>query len=95
MKRNDETGINMNSSIVEPGSRIKTTCRGCHKPILKILTINRRWGPFDPVPVKPDGKRMLIFPDGRTGRYHERFELGHESHFATCPNADQFKRKKR
>lgn len=86
--------MNMHSSEIEPGSRIPAICKACKAKILMIRTINGKWGPFNPTPLKPNGKRLLIFPDGRTAKEHERFELGHESHFATCPLVTRFRKRK-
>jgi hypothetical protein len=77
--------------MIRPGDRITTKCKGCGATILKILTIKGNWMPADPTPYKADGKRLLIFPDGVTARMHDGYELGHQSHFATCPKAESFR----
>ncbi|HET9531460.1 MAG TPA: hypothetical protein VFQ92_13970 [Blastocatellia bacterium] len=68
-----------------PGDRITTTCNGCGATILKIVTVRGKMMPADPIPYKVDGKRLPIFPDGVTARRHLAFDLGHQSHFASCP----------
>lgn len=80
---------------MNPGDRVNTKCSGCNADILLIETINHRRMPCDPMLCKADGKRQLLFPDGTTGRTHALYKYGHESHFATCPKAGNFRRKKR
>jgi hypothetical protein len=56
-----------------------------------IYTTKHKWSPCDLVPFKVDGQRMLIFPNGVTATTCGEFEVGHQSHFATCPKADEFR----
>lgn len=64
--------------------QLQVTCSGeggCGAPIMWLETVNGRKTPVDP------RKRTVIDKDGN---YHQ----GYESHFASCPNADRFRRKK-
>ena len=79
--------------MIRPGDRITTRCKGCGESILKILTTRGNWMPVDISPYKVDGRRLLIFPDGVTARRHRAYELGHQSHFATCSKSERFRSK--
>lgn len=57
------------------------TCRGCGAAIVWIR-LNGRWHPCEP--------RRLQIIDEDSGR----LVAGRESHFATCPKADNFRRKR-
>lgn len=77
-----------------PGDRRSAICRGCKAPMLMIYSAGDKWMPCQPETVVVDGKRMLVFGNGTVGRSHESFTSGHESHFAYCPKAKQFKPKR-
>jgi len=71
-------------------------CRSCHAPVIWVATTTGKQMPLDPIPV-PDGNITLdtdqvahVLPDAAhpppdVPRYH--------SHFATCPNAAQHRRR--
>lgn len=59
------------------------TCRGCKAPIV-WRRLNGRWHPCDPAKVT-----IVIDEDGG------RVVSGHVSHYATCPNAADFRKPKR
>lgn len=84
-----------------------TTCRGCGKPIAFIKTINGKSIPVDPEPIRflpEDNYEKFVMDDGTVQRGvvvegdeldAQRFLMkGYRSHFATCPAADDFRRKK-
>jgi hypothetical protein len=72
----------------------RNRCRGCGKLLKFIRTPAGKWEPCNPELVRPDGKQMLVFNDGTVGKTHPRIQFGFISHFATCPRAELFKRKK-
>lgn len=59
---------------------VLTTCRSCGRCIVWLVTDKGRRMPVDPEGVKP----------GETVYEHGR----HVSHFATCPQADQWRKKR-
>lgn len=84
-----------------------TTCRGCGKLIAFIKTKNGKSIPVDPEPIRflpEDDYNKFVTMDGtvKRGKEYEGDELdaerymmeGYRSHFATCPAADDFRRKK-
>lgn len=81
-----------------------TTCRGCGKPIAFIKTKNGKSIPVDPEPITfiPElDYDKFVLPDGTVQRgqaaeetVKEEVLTGYRSHFATCPAADDFRRKK-
>ena len=58
----------------------KQTCRRCNEPIKFIKTKNGKF-----MPVNLD-KKLFVTEDGYVNK-------GYESHFATCPFADEFRKK--
>ena len=81
----------------------KSTCRGCGAPIVWIRTTAGKSMPCDAEPVlykaregaagkivTPNGEVLScdldVGPDEATG-------IGYISHFVTCPQAEQFRRK--
>lgn len=58
-----------------------STCRGCAAEILWVR-LNGRWHPVNP-------RKLSIVIDEGNGR----LVSGHESHYATCPKADDFRKK--
>lgn len=84
-----------------------TLCRGCGKPIAFIKTEAGKTMPVDPEPIyflPEDDYHKFVMMDGtvKRGRAIEEDEtglkkkavIGYRSHFATCPAADDFRRKK-
>jgi hypothetical protein len=57
------------------------TCKSCGAPIVFIQTKGQKWEPCNVQ------RTVIITPVGET-------VSGHISHFATCPNADEFRREK-
>lgn len=80
------------SFMPTPGDRQSVNCRGCGAEILMIRSTRLKWIPCERLPSHVDGETMMVFADGYVGRYHGDHEIGHESHFAHCPKAAQFKR---
>ena len=85
------------------GNMMKSTCRGCGAPIVWIRTAAGKSMPCDAEPalykaregaagkiVTPNGEVLScdldVGPDEATG-------IGYISHFVTCPQAEQFRRK--
>jgi hypothetical protein len=73
------------------------TCRSCGAPILFALTATGRPMPIDRDAVLVDGNVVLGTDDsGRpTARIVAAGEGTHRSHFATCPKADEHRRRRR
>jgi hypothetical protein len=70
------------------------TCRGCSAPILWIRTASGKAMPVDAEPVRQAGKAVLWNPDGTQAMPDAEFvTVGHQSHFATCVKAHEFRRK--
>lgn len=57
------------------------TCKGCGEAIVWVR-LNGRWHPANP-------RKLSIIVDEERGR----LVTGHESHYATCPKADDFRKK--
>jgi hypothetical protein len=71
-------------------------CKGCDAPIKFVKTERGRSMPVEPTPQKPDGVKLLVFPDGVMALTHLGFTYGYESHIPFCSKRDEFiKRKKR
>lgn len=62
-------------------------CKSCGAEIVWVTTTN---GKKMPVDMKPKTILIPVAMDGISVAY--RAVVGHESHFATCPNADQHRR---
>ena len=77
------------------GNRVEGVCKGCQAKLVFIYSAAGKWIPCEPVVVKVDGERMLVFADGVVARRHQQCSVGHESHFATCPQSEEFKRAKK
>jgi hypothetical protein len=79
---------------------VRDRCRSCKKPIIWAITEKNRRIPLDPEPVA-DGN-ILLTPRGNflaplaTVRFAVQLDnpLRYKSHFATCPNAAQHRRKR-
>ena len=63
----------------------RSICKGCAAEILWIRT---EAGKFAPIDLKQKSFYVLVGDDSAALR------KGHEPHFATCPNANRFKKKK-
>ena len=80
-----------------------TTCKSCGAPIIWIQSPKGKWIPCDEglIPYKADrsGKDSIVTHKGEIVRCQLTFEgkadgMGRVSHWATCPNAEQHRRKK-
>lgn len=79
-------------------------CKGCGRPILWITSFSRRPIPCDPEPVPywehEKAKGKIVTPNGMIiscdfqGDQQAATGLGYVPHWATCPVADQFRRKR-
>jgi hypothetical protein len=78
-------------------------CRGCKSLIRFVLTPKRRRMPIDPRPAREGNVRLervfdevvaVTLAGGELDRAREASEPLYTSHFATCPKAAQFKRRK-
>ena len=82
----------------------ETLCRGCGKPICFIKSVNGKSIPVDPEPIRfipQEGFDKFVMPDGTVERgqaktpvWEETTHIGYRSHWATCPAADDFRKKK-
>jgi len=78
-------------------------CRGCGTEIVWIMTSSGKSMPCDPSPVpywqKSKATGKVVTPNGEVlscefqGEPNKATGLGYVSHFSTCPNAAQFKKK--
>lgn len=75
-------------------------CKTCGKQIQWLRLGSGKWNPVDPgrIPYEPDedGKLTLITMDGDVVRGNldiMSHKYGYQSHFATCPDADQHRRR--
>ena len=81
----------------------KSICRGCGAEIIWIRTTAGKSMPCDPEPVSywasTTGKQVIITPNGEArtcrleGPHNDATGIGYISHFATCPKANQFKKR--
>lgn len=69
-------------------------CRGCGAPIRYVKTERGRSMPVEVKPRRPDGRKLLVFPDGVTALTHLGFTYGYESHIPFCPERGRFAKKK-
>ena len=77
-------------------------CRGCGRPIAFIKTVKGKTMPVDPeavyfIPAEKGKKYVMIDGTVHTGREPgdgEEGWIGYISHFATCPEADSFRKRK-
>ena len=80
-------------------------CRGCGASIVWLQTANGKMMPCDPTPVpyweKEKATGKIVTKDGRIvscefhGVFGEQTGVGYIPHFATCPNAADFKRREK
>ena len=85
-------------------SLIITKCRSCGAEIVFVRTRNGKSMPCNATPIKfkedNDGKEKFVLGNGdvvigvRVDDIHEATGIGMISHFATCPDAGKFRRKK-
>lgn len=68
-----------------------TRCRGCDAPIYWIKTQAGKSHPLNPTPEK---RWVEYWPDGNPDLKTWQLIDTYTSHFATCPAADQFRKKK-
>ena len=81
----------------------QSTCKKCGKAIVWLKTPAGKWTPADAGPlgyrVDPDGPNLLLDDRGRAIRCQLTEDhpdgYGRRSHFATCPEADSFRRRDR
>lgn len=80
-----------------------TKCKKCGAPIFWVISPAGKWIPCDegliPYKQKEDGKDYVVSDDGLVIRCDLKFEglptgLARTAHWATCPYADSFRRKK-
>jgi hypothetical protein len=69
-------------------SREVSACKACGAAIVWAVTSNGRRMPVDADPIP--GPNVRLNADGTC----DVFGLLHHSHFATCPNADRFRKAK-
>ncbi len=77
-------------------------CRACGAEIMFIKTTAGKTTPVDAKAVfyipDPKGKNLYVLPDGTTERgwtvpvQGDAAKIGYVSHFATCPEADKFRK---
>ena len=65
----------------EPGHRYDTECKGCKTPIVMVKLASEKWHPCD--------RELFKIVDGQGV-----IQYGLRSHFATCPKAENFRRKR-
>lgn len=79
-----------------------STCRGCGAPIVFVKSALGKYIPCDPKLVRyranPTGKELVVVEGEGAVRCDLDFDglptgMARISHFATCPKADQFRRK--
>lgn len=78
-------------------------CRGCGAPIVWINTPAGKSMPCDPEQVvywqTPGGSQKIVTPNGEVlsaeleGAQEKATGIGYISHFATCPQAGQFRKR--
>lgn len=75
-------------------------CRGCGKQIIWTQTVKGKSMPCDPeiIDFEPGGgPETFVTPDGKVMRGKRAKSggmVGYISHFATCPQRDQFRKEK-
>lgn len=79
-----------------------TTCKSCGAKIMFVRTFGDRWIPVNVHPIEfyPDeGKELFVTSNGavvhgtKAKEDADHTHVGYISHFATCPYADQHRRK--
>lgn len=77
-------------------------CKGCGATIVFIMSAGGKVIPCDPEQVmywkKPKAHNKIVTPNGEVlsceyhGPFGEQTGVGYIPHFATCPNAEDFKK---
>lgn len=67
-------------------------CRSCGAPVKFIKSKRGKWMIVDAKPVEGSLGDQLVFGDGSVRKAKEG-EKGYVTHFATCPDADKFRKK--
>lgn len=79
-----------------------TRCSACGAPIIWLRTPKKKWMPADEGLVRykanPEGKKYVVNDRGELIRCDLEFDglptgMARIPHWATCPNAKQFKKK--
>lgn len=74
-------------------------CKGCHKPIIWIRNENGRAEPFDAAVsralVMQNASGFLLNSKKVFVQEEDAVEAAHLPHFVTCPDADQFRKKRK
>lgn len=77
-----------------------TQCRGCGAEIKFVKSLKGKWMPVDPEPATEkdaDQGDTLVREDGKVitvGRDSDEGLKCYVPHWITCPNADEFKRRR-
>lgn len=71
-------------------------CRGCGKEVIWLKTKNGRDIPCDPAIIEApkENNHVLILESGDVVHHPPEGTKGRISHFATCPRAGAFRKKK-
>ena len=78
-------------------------CKSCGREIIWIRTFSGKKMPCDPEKIQfhaGEGRDLFVTSGGavvhgtRAEAGEERCHVGYISHFATCPDADKFRRRK-
>lgn len=72
-------------------------CNKCGGPMKWIELKSGKWNPVDPVLIviqkDEEGQGvLLVHSDGTMTRNPKRGETGYQSHFSTCPYAENFRK---
>lgn len=89
-----------------PGLGRTTKCRGCGKEIAFIKTVKGKTMPVNPesvyfIPAGGPNTYVMITGEVKRGREPDwadqgkQAQIGYISHFATCPEADGMRKRKR
>lgn len=74
--------------VIDPSSTKNGTCTACGAALVWArLVTTHTWHPFDAATVKAAPAALDLFDQAQQSRRVEAV-----SHFATCPNADRFRR---
>lgn len=68
-----------------------TKCRGCNAEIL-FITAQNKAGELNAHPVDVKPVKVFVFCESMNEQPTYRLKEGYVSHFATCPNAGQFRK---
>lgn len=77
-----------------------STCKGCHAQVLWTQAANGSWMICNPEVIlftPGGGTETFVTPEGKVvrGKRSAEGQVGYISHWATCPNRDQFKKEKK